>query len=254
MFGFPGATFDPGGAENLVQSAEFKQWAKQHGLPAQGLKTPSRFDNFIVNKSAVSNLSGQHVGNNPDIAVSGTAERSTFSNAIGSAPYVRVGGLVGAGAYAASQGYDQLQRHSMDRIQEVFKTAAQTGYLNQIGQTTTNTPSTDIASLEGLHKVIGEGLEGKRNVSEAEHENLAAYAAKKIQRQGFDTEKYSRISHEHFNGREFLHFIAKNEFDMLSIDVNKGAKIPAEQSLQEMQEQIQQENIRQMETQARRIV
>ncbi len=104
MYGLPGVTFDPGGAKNLVESQQFKNWAVEHGLPAHGLGVPKAFNNYIVNKSLVSHASGDQVSQNAHIPVSGIAGRSWFSQVAGEVPFVRQGGLAGATVYGASKG------------------------------------------------------------------------------------------------------------------------------------------------------
>ncbi len=62
LFGFSGATFDPGGAQNLISSDEFRQIATEKVDNPDGVGVPTDFINYIVNGSAISGDSGDHVG------------------------------------------------------------------------------------------------------------------------------------------------------------------------------------------------
>ena len=115
MHNLPGVTFDPGGAKNLVDSAEFKSWAREHGKPEQGLGSNNAPTNYIVNKSIVSNYSGGHIGINYPISGIAHGGWKTTLSANGS--------LV-----------DTWSRHSMPRILSEFKEAfEQKRPLNIIG-------------------------------------------------------------------------------------------------------------------------
>lgn len=60
MFGFSGATFDPAGAQNIVDSDQFNSTADKFKIVPEG--SPASFKNYTVNGSAVSSLTGEHVG------------------------------------------------------------------------------------------------------------------------------------------------------------------------------------------------
>jgi len=66
MFGFDGATFDPGGALNLTWSDEFKKWAIDLKRVHPSLKInqgpDSAFTNYIVADSVVSGWTGDPIG------------------------------------------------------------------------------------------------------------------------------------------------------------------------------------------------
>ena len=115
MHNLPGVTFDPGGAKNLVDSAEFKSWPREHGKPEQGLGSNNAPTNYIVNSSIVSNYSGAHVGINYPISGIAHGGWKTALSVNGS--------LV-----------DTWSRHSMPRILSEFKEAfEQNRPLNIIG-------------------------------------------------------------------------------------------------------------------------
>ncbi|HLF97304.1 MAG TPA: DUF4347 domain-containing protein [Methylococcaceae bacterium] len=69
MFGFDGATFDPGGAGNLINSTEFGTWAANLGTGYTGYPDiainqgpASGFTNYLVDHSLVSGWIGDHIG------------------------------------------------------------------------------------------------------------------------------------------------------------------------------------------------
>ena len=61
MFGFEGATFEPGGAQNIVDSSQFSIEASAIGITPVGV--PTGFINYTVDGSLISSESGAHVGN-----------------------------------------------------------------------------------------------------------------------------------------------------------------------------------------------
>ncbi|MFZ4702514.1 MAG: type I secretion C-terminal target domain-containing protein, partial [Candidatus Methylumidiphilus sp.] len=68
MFGFAGATFDPGGAGNITQSDQFNQWAtnlvRDYHYPTSTInQSPNAaFVNYVVDHSQVSGWIGDHIG------------------------------------------------------------------------------------------------------------------------------------------------------------------------------------------------
>lgn len=133
MYGLTGTTFDPGGAQNIVESTEFKSYAQQHGLPVTGQGIPNSFENYLVNDSAVSHTPADHVGDTTPL--SGMAQRQGFSQTV--LPFAKHAGsnVVGAVGYGA----DQTARHSMQRIANEFADAVLNERdVNHIGQ---NTPA-----------------------------------------------------------------------------------------------------------------
>jgi hypothetical protein len=114
MYGLKGVAFDPGGAENLIHSAEFKQFARTHRLPERGLSVPHDFENYLVRQSVVSHQSGQHLGRTTEISAtySETLGHKVLKNPMVSGPII-------------GYGIDQAGRHSMERIVKVFDYAAQ---------------------------------------------------------------------------------------------------------------------------------
>ena len=235
MYGLKGVTFDPGGAHNLVQSQEFRNWATSHGLPPQGRGVPESFSNYIVNKSGVSHLSGQHVGKQ-QIPVSGTAERSWISLMAGSAPsFFHIGGLAGTATYGASQGYDQTQRHSMDRIEKVFESAARTGSLNQIGMQFDGNAKIQLANLSKQIDRVQPGLTDTQNA------NLTFYVAHKSLNEGISLDSIDQLkSITTPSGKNILGISNADHSIIATADINKGIQIPAEQSLQAMMQPLEQ--------------
>ena len=114
MYGLKGVAFDPGGAENLMHAAAFKQFARAHQLPERGLGVPHDFENYLVRQSVVSHQSGQHLGRTTEISAtySETLGHKILKNPMVSGPVV-------------GYGIDQAGRHSMERIVKVFDYAAQ---------------------------------------------------------------------------------------------------------------------------------
>jgi hypothetical protein len=114
MYGLKGVAFDPGGAENLMHAAVFKQFARTHQLPERGLGVPHDFENYLVRDSDVSHQSGQHLGRTREISAtySETLGHKILKNPMVSGPII-------------GYGIDQAGRHSMERIVKVFDYAAQ---------------------------------------------------------------------------------------------------------------------------------
>jgi predicted esterase YcpF (UPF0227 family) len=114
MYGLKGVAFDPGGAENLMHAAAFKQFARTHQLPERGLGVPHDFENYLVRQSVVSHQSGQHLGRTTEISAtySETLGHKVLKNPMVSGPII-------------GYGIDQAGRHSMERIVKVFDYAAQ---------------------------------------------------------------------------------------------------------------------------------
>ncbi len=67
MFGFSGATFDPGGAQNIASSPQFTATGIGMGILIP-VRHPSSFINYTIDGSAVSSWSGAHIGSATKIA------------------------------------------------------------------------------------------------------------------------------------------------------------------------------------------
>ena len=107
MYGFAGVTFDPAAAKNVVDSQQFKQYAKAHGIPETGRGNSNEPHNYEVKGSPISGATGPHVGRGTEIT----------------------------GYYADGRAvklYDTLARHSMERIEGVFASAALKGELPKV--------------------------------------------------------------------------------------------------------------------------
>ena len=65
MFGWSGATFDPGGSKNIADSWAFEKTAKNIGIDPDGKGMPSDFTNYLVEASPISGiplLTKDHLG------------------------------------------------------------------------------------------------------------------------------------------------------------------------------------------------
>lgn len=151
MFGLPGTGFDPGGAVNLVQTQQFKDWAENFNnryppwseerqqAPHYPIGVSKDFTNYMVNDSIVSRHAGPQIGATIDLT--GVGGRGAVGNAVEdyrSRPDSILGPSQGQRTVegildAASWGADKYFRHGMGRILEEFKKASETGELNKVG-------------------------------------------------------------------------------------------------------------------------
>ncbi|MGL4768579.1 MAG: lipase family protein [Formosimonas sp.] len=237
MDNLSGVTFDPGGAKNLVESDEFKSWARAHGKPENGLGSNNSPTNYIVNDSVVSNYSGPHVG--VTLPLSGIAHQGWKHNIS-----------------------DAWSRHSMPRILDEFKEAyEQHRPVNQIGAIETNDAKTFTASnndstrfatvqIPEYHATLIkdatthiEGWAKENGLSMNKHFHQAAHSvACAMHEKGAD-----RV--EHFNAENGrLHAMQRNgEFMMktCNIDSKVASNTPIEESLAKMAQIDQQRTIAQ---------
>ena len=107
MYGLDGVTFDPAAAQNIVKSDHFKAYAKAHGIPEAGRGRNDEPHNYEVKYSPVSGSTGHHVGRSTDFT-----------------GYYADGRAVGS--------FDVGARHSMERIEGVFASAALKGELPKV--------------------------------------------------------------------------------------------------------------------------
>jgi len=149
MFGLDGATFDPGGALNLVRSQEFADAAQAfRASPPRpdmriGEGASSSFTNYFMQGSPVSGLSGEHVNdsnsNTLDFFTYAEEERVTIAVATGALEFI-VGGL---GARGLATGIVSLVTaiaiHDMDFMVTLMSIEAG-------GQFDSSTPIYQIAS------------------------------------------------------------------------------------------------------------
>jgi hypothetical protein len=107
MYGLDGVTFDPAAAQNIVKSDQFKAYAKAQGIPESGRGRNDEPHNYEVKYSPVSGSTGHHVGRSTDFT-----------------GYYADGRAVGS--------FDVGARHSMERIEGVFASAALKGELPKV--------------------------------------------------------------------------------------------------------------------------
>ena len=124
-YGFHGITFDPAGAENIVRSSQFKEWTSSHGL-GNGKGVPSNFQNYLVAHSPISHASGAHLGATTEI--SSISGRNTAEVAATKAARILGPGIAGGAGFVM----DTKGSHKMERIEGMFKEAAETGRLPKV--------------------------------------------------------------------------------------------------------------------------
>ncbi|WP_081862715.1 Mbeg1-like protein [Chromobacterium haemolyticum] len=108
-FGFDGATIDPAAAGAVVKTPQYKEKNKSLGLPAVGKGMPKTFKNYVVDGSAVSGLTGPHLGSKTTLPKAEMTWKQKIPGAI-------VGGVTGQLLSAA---IDQVEnRHSSDHVSE----------------------------------------------------------------------------------------------------------------------------------------
>lgn len=244
MHHLQGRTFDPGGAQNLVESEEFAQWRRAHGKPSPDLAHPDLqwrhddqgFRNYMVNDSLVSKHSGPHIG--AADRVSGYAGRDVDAEA----NYVakRIIPLP-AGAYV--HGKEVVELHDMDRIIRVFKDARETGLLNRIGAITPEPAAQDQSlaaarpklpddfrdpahpghasyhvTLEAVH-----ALEQSRNIAHGPHsERLAAALTVEMERARFGDLHHVEIGADRQIRAVGRRFYAGDPDPVVAVDVDKA--------------------------------
>ncbi|WP_082159165.1 Mbeg1-like protein [Chromobacterium sp. LK11] len=115
-FGFDGATIDPAAAGGVIKTQQYKEKNKSMGLPAAGKGMPKTFKNYVVDGSAVSGLTGPHLGSKTTLPKAEMTWKQRIPGAI-------VGGLTGQLVSAA---IDQVEnRHSSDHVSEQLNILAE---------------------------------------------------------------------------------------------------------------------------------
>lgn len=166
-FGWGGRTFDPAGAQNLIEAPQYQAWLKKHGITPAGVPVPDPDDlrktslvNYAVNDSPVSQMTGPHLGHvEPISALSGREGAADYARyavskaagAVSEIPFagdyiaartgMRSGRLVDFALHGTGTGLDATERHAMDRIVRVFERAVETGKLPQWGQVEPDAPA-----------------------------------------------------------------------------------------------------------------
>lgn len=209
-FGLDGRAFDPGGAQNILDSQEYKTWCKAHGIEhndaAREAGLPMHepdFVNYLVNDSLISEKSGKHIYSDRNVPITALGGRDGVdayaSYAFGKVgamasdmvdqvppvlgvtmgPKALVGGIRGGDLYLkAAAESDTLGRHDMDRIVHVFERAVEKGKLQQWGQTQPDAQfegqQTATTSAQGMP-----GREGKSDPRNPDHPDYALFSALK---------------------------------------------------------------------------
>lgn len=161
MFGFDGATFDPGGARNLTQSADFVKWAndlkQNHPELTLNQGVGAGFLNYLVADSLVSGLIPDHIGSNEqlDFFAYAANEKLVIGMATELASYAladyklgfladAVSGLLTAYALHQMDGivtlmsikkYNQITADFQQKIEQSLQTASTTGDIGFISST-----------------------------------------------------------------------------------------------------------------------
>ena len=208
-FGLDGRAFDPAGAQNILDTQQYKTWCKDNGIErneaARELGLPMHepnFVNYLVNDSLISQKSGKHIYDNHNIAVTALGGRegtdAYTSYAFGKAgavisdvldmvppiPGIQVPKSVVTGSRGADlyrkvlTESDTLGRHDMDRIVHVFERAVEKGKLQQWGQTQPDAPVE--AQQAAMTPSRGmSGRTGKTDPRDHDHPDYALFSALK---------------------------------------------------------------------------
>ncbi|MGL4768126.1 MAG: lipase family protein [Formosimonas sp.] len=218
MYGFEGVTFDPAGAQNVVNSKEFKSYAKNHNIPENGLGRSNEPHNYEVKWSAISGSTGAHVGRSTPLT-----------------------GYMPDGSSVSS--LNVATRHSMERIEGVFAVAAIKGELPEvaINEPQMETKTAVLTSIEvsktaqtlisDSHNLINQhitdkGMQWNRLFDQAAHSVACAMHEKGANRVEFFNAE---------NGR--LHAMQRDgEFKIKACDLDSkvASNTPIEESLAKM--------------------
>ena len=166
MYGFEGVTFDPAAAKNVVNSKEFREYARAHNLPEAGRGRGDEPHNYEVKWSVVSGSTGQHVWRSTELTGYHADDREVSRFNVGT-------------------------RHSMNRIEEVFASAAIKGVLPRVATIETSPMLASVSSHDyktGVIKqttiAVNELCDAKGYPNHGGRDNMSCHLANDLITQG----------------------------------------------------------------------
>ncbi len=149
MFEFSGATFDPAGAENLIDGWDFHNNAGKMGIVSDGKGVPVDFTNYLVEASPISQIPGftnDHLGNTETLKQGEL--RDFLDHYAENHPVKALLGIMDTGlTLAALKGIDYVfYSHAMLGILEFMRQKGEDDKISYSGTSTANTISANNSS------------------------------------------------------------------------------------------------------------
>ena len=165
MFGWSGATFDPGGSKNIADSWAFEKTAKNIGIDPDGKGVPADFTNYLVEASPISGiplLTKDHLGATEPLKEGEL--RDFLDHYAENHPVKALLGIMDTGlTLAALKGIDYVfYSHAMLGILEFMRQKGEDDRISYSGTSTANTISANNSSnvidgCDGNDTISGNG-------------------------------------------------------------------------------------------------